>query len=155
MNVYKQRVLNIARALRESPNPEAFDMSSVVDSACGTPYCAFGHYAARADLQDAFWVGRHSCEALGFVPMYRDTGRFVEFNGVNVQLHFGLSHDEINAMFGGGSGCGRARTALDAAKWLEAFAERKWPAKADDSFKRFLSAALRPVETCSAARSAS
>lgn len=59
-----RRLLNVARALRESPNPKAFTMlrfvhgddsfSNTVGSAadwCGTPACALGHYGSRTDLQ--------------------------------------------------------------------------------------------------------
>lgn len=51
--VQRKRLLNVARALRDSPDPSAFDMRWY-NHPCGTPACAAGHYAARRDLQRSF-----------------------------------------------------------------------------------------------------
>ena len=60
--IYRQRLLNVVRALRESPKPKAFSMDWYGYGPneafpCGTPQCALGHYAAREDLQDFLRLG--------------------------------------------------------------------------------------------------
>lgn len=97
----KEALLNVAKALRESPNPEQFDMSRYVN-ACGTPACAFGHYAAREDLQEVFSINTTA-----------DPNRFphqgVHLRATEVQVnyaqplvveHFGLKHWQLNELFG-------------------------------------------------------
>jgi hypothetical protein len=129
MNIYKRRVLNIARALRESPNPDKFYMSSVLDRTCGTPSCAFGHYVCRTDLQDEF--APRILDGFGWAPYFVD-GRYALFMRAEVHNHFGLTAGEADLLFNGGTGCGFAetprseRTALAAAEFIERFAAKKW-----------------------------
>lgn len=45
----KERLLNVAKALRESTTPPDLFTMRFVMRECGTPACALGHYAARGD----------------------------------------------------------------------------------------------------------
>jgi hypothetical protein len=49
----KKRLLDVARACREAPDPSKFTMAGYANR-CGSPACALGHYAVRTDLQDKF-----------------------------------------------------------------------------------------------------
>ena len=118
--VYKQRLLNVAKALRESPTPPAdftMDWYSVPD--CGTPSCALGHYAYRADLQDAFAPGYNEGSL-----RTRDGDRIYYYD-YRVRAHFGLDADEAKELFSG-SGCDNAKSAVAAATYIEAFVARKY-----------------------------
>ena len=126
-NLYRARLLNVAKALRESPKPEKFDMSDVIHP-CGTPACAFGHYAWRTDLQDAF-------EPLAVGDMgwwdvvFADTKKHCRYYGSEVRDHFGLTQDELDELFEE-TGCGGAKTPIEAAEYVEAFVDRKYPVTA-------------------------
>jgi hypothetical protein len=124
MNLYKQRVLNVARALRESPDPDKFYMGDVIHN-CGTPACAFGHYVCRTDLQDSFVPRQHSI-VRGWGAYWKDSGAYALYFAEETRLHFGLDLEEHHKIFAGG-GCGGAKTATDAAMFIELFAENKWP----------------------------
>ncbi len=123
MNVYKQRILNIARALRESPNPHRFTMTAY--SRCRTPACALGHYAFRADLQNKFYLGFGEGEGV------MSDGRHCIQSGLAcnsrlIQGHFGINQAEAFRLFNT-NGCGNAGNAIAAADYLEKFAREKWP----------------------------
>ena len=120
------RLLNVARALRESPNPEKFSMD-VYAHPCGTPACAFGHYAARPDLQSAFRLEDGTpVSAEGICRMY-----YLE----DVLDHFGITIEDARELFSGGGdpfevedeyrkcGCGGAKTAIEAAEFVERWVE--------------------------------
>lgn len=111
-DIYKHRLLNVAKALRESPNPEDFDMTRFTH--CGTPACALGHYAARPDLQQSF-----SISASGL--LIGEKGLRVSHDGCSVMSHFGLTADEAEDLFGM-SGCEGAMTTDDAASYIEHYA---------------------------------
>lgn len=126
MNVFKQRLLNVARSLRESAAPRKFTMMGY--GHCGTPQCALGHYAYRRDLQDVFSLGRAE---QGEDDPALVGGRYVIQNGVScssqaIREHFHLSQPQASELFSG-SGCKRASTPIEAALYIEAFAERRWP----------------------------
>lgn len=112
-----ERLLNVAKALRESPNPEKFHMSAYARS-CGTPACALGHYAARTDLQQAFIL------SLGF--LCTDYGAEIAFHSPKVRSHFDISREEAEELFSP-DGCGGARTALEAARYVENFVRERTP----------------------------
>lgn len=143
--IQEKRLLNVARALRESQNPERFTMAGFVwgdrllglkdswvkpqveESWCGTPACALGHYAGRTDLQKTFKIRKN----LDFSPdgpsaaiVDRDGITLDHIDGQLVQDHFGLNNEEVVELFGA-TGCNRARTPLDAAKYIEAFVRLK------------------------------
>jgi|SRR5882724_1156057 len=120
MNIYKQRLLNTARAVRESPAPRRFHMGDYLHPD-GVPSCVIGHYCARSDLQNIWRImGGH---IIPIVPYY-----------TILHEHLGITSEENGSLFGA-SGCGNAKTVEEAARYIEAFVERKWPeAKLDPAF---------------------
>lgn len=123
---YKQRLLNVARALREGPNPDQFDMGDVIYS-CGTPGCAFGYYVSRTDLQDAFKpIQIEEDGEISWTSAWAESGKHVGYYDPEVAEHFGIDADEQFKLFEA-DGCGRARTAIEAAEFIERFAAKKWP----------------------------
>jgi hypothetical protein len=118
--VNAERLLNVAKALRESPAPEKFDMGDYVDFECGTPACALGHYGARRDLQNVFVIDGGSVEGFGLSTVDRGAPFFR-----TVIEHFGLEPGEDDELFGT-DGCGEAKTAIEAAEYIERWvAERQ------------------------------
>jgi len=124
-NVYKQRLLNVAKALRESPAPDQFRMDDVIND-CGTPACAFGHYACRADLQSAYCPQViHFDRGDVWHVVLSGTSTHVSYTGQHVREHFGLDRSEVTELFEG-DGCGMANTANEAANYIEQFVARKY-----------------------------
>lgn len=121
--IHKIRLLNVARALRESPNPGGFSMG-VEFHECGTPACAWGHYVSRTDLQDHFIATPEDRED-GFARSII-SGEMLIYDDGEVMQHFGVTKHEISDLFCA-SGCNKAATAIEAAEWIEQFAQRKWP----------------------------
>jgi hypothetical protein len=116
--VNKERLLNVARALRESPNPDQFNMSWFANH-CGTPACAFGHYAARADLQSAFELRPKSDDLV-----WQKGGDDFVFVGAAAMLeHFDITKAQATELFCE-DGCKYALTAIEAAEYIEAFVAR-------------------------------
>lgn len=113
----KQRLLNVAKALRESPDPTHFTMG-VYGHACGTPACAFGHYAERRDLQSEFIL------CCGLVSSVRHDGTREPWTTQSVADHFGIGTEEVDELFAG-DGCGEATTIERAAAYIERFVARK------------------------------
>lgn len=109
----KERLLNVAKALRESPSPHMFTMVHY-GHACGTPACALGHYAARTDLQDAFELTQS-----GFL-VTTDAGDGRHRTLFKTLEHFGINNDQENNLFGL-RGCAEARTPIEAAEYIERF----------------------------------
>jgi hypothetical protein len=111
----KERLLNVAKALREAPEPEKFTMTHMVHD-CGTPACAMGHYAARGDLQDVFVIDRGMRQKFAYVTLSN--------GGHNVwpsmMKHFDISRVECDELFEV-DGCDRAETAIAAAEFIERF----------------------------------
>jgi hypothetical protein len=116
--VNKDRLLNVARALREAKTAECdFDMSFYVHE-CGTPACALGHYAARRDLQDRFKIVVGAAHS--FLANASD-GRSVMPG--DVAGHFAISIHDAGDLFDV-DGCGGAKTPAVAAAFIEAFVAR-------------------------------
>lgn len=128
----KERLLNVARALRESPNPEQFHMSSYGHN-CNTPCCAIGHYAARPDLQDAFALDKYGWLILR-------NGDSTNYFRPEVLEHFDITPAQASALFSGETdgddfdedgvptqvwGCDSAKTAIEAAEFIEAFCDQE------------------------------
>lgn len=125
----KARLLRVALALREARNPK-FDMIDYLHP-CGTPACAFGHYAVRTDLQGDFRVDRDGgrfavyltdkgLNLLGYGHLYNTfAGSF------NHTTHFEITTDEWDTLFSH-KGCAGAKTAIQAADFIEKFAHAKW-----------------------------
>lgn len=112
----KERLLNVAKALRESKNPRGFTMNVV--HKCGTPACAIGHYAARRDLQEEIQLPSSRSDngslIIGVWGAAKLTGGWTRF----VSDHFDIEPEQVDELFGF-SGCGKARTAIQAAKYIE------------------------------------
>jgi hypothetical protein len=134
----KERLLNVAKALRESPKPERFDMDGYMHP-CGTPSCAFGHYAVRADLQDVF-TGRAAPEIWKGVDVIGGDAD-ISYVDETVLEHFDITEAQADRLFASKDMAeeyveeGRAdpeaflalsaNTAIAAAEWIERFvAER-------------------------------
>lgn len=131
--IQRKRLLNVARALRESPKPEDFTMVGYANL-CGTPACALGHYAARTDLQKVFrlvvsvYVANYDGNRytnpplrLRARPRVRDA---IGYAHTEVLEHFGINVPAAEELFGS-RGCNRAQTAIEAAEYIERFvAER-------------------------------
>lgn len=116
----KERLLNVAKALRESPDPDVFDMGEIFHS-CGTPSCAFGHYVWRTDLQDEFEQVSLSPGSAGWAIWSKTKGRLVIYERA-VAEHFDLTEDQSNELFDPGCGLDRVcETHLEAANYIENF----------------------------------
>lgn len=113
-----ERLLLVARALRESPNPSNFDMNRVA-TPCGSPACALGHYAARGDLQQSFEL-LTSCRLVRYFSDNEPSCR-VDFDSPPVWHHFGFdedSWDDFSLLFSA-RGCGGAKSPIEAAEYIE------------------------------------
>ena len=108
--VHSKRLLNVAKALRESPQPIMFSMRRFVQH-CGTPMCALGHYACRLDLQRTFRI-KNRCLTVD--------GDDIGFDSVKVETHFGISGRECEDLFDA-IGCDNAQTNIQAAEYIEGF----------------------------------
>jgi hypothetical protein len=118
----KERLLNVAKALRESEKPHEFDMGDYVND-CGTPACALGHYAFRTDLQTLCVIKNRGDGS--FLIEYRehDDERGydrLDFDDGSVLEHFGISIEEAEDLFSS-NGCGEAQTPNEAAEYIERF----------------------------------
>lgn len=100
---------------------------------CGTPACALGHYAARTDLQrllkivvvkDKEYGGVEYAKLAFFGDKASSDETCPDYEDPKFEEHFGLSSNEMEELFGN-AGCGDARTALQAAKYIENFVKRK------------------------------
>lgn len=127
MNIHAQRLLDVARATRETSVPDNFTMRYFGD--CGSPACALGNYAVRRDLQRVFYLGKLPGSSTRlFLLSVADNGLvscLVSCNEGLVQRHFGISEAEAVELFSG-VGCGHAQTPEAAAAYIEAFVARKW-----------------------------
>lgn len=139
MNIYAQRLLNVARACRETPAPDKFDMGWERHS-CGTPGCAFGNYACRTDLQSSFMPKTTSFGGKGLSIV---DGGFVNWDHNEVREHFGITLREQRELFHW-EGCGGATSHLQAAEYIEAFVARKWPAPAPPNWRAIAASPLIP-----------
>lgn len=109
----KERLLNVAKACRETKFPDAFTMEKFGHN-CNTPACALGNYAIRDDLQSTFSL-RRSGELRP-----RDEDRFIGFDDDEVLDHFGLTYEQSNELFSP-YGCAEAQTPNEAAEFIERF----------------------------------
>lgn len=130
-----ERVLNLAKAVRETKYPEKFSMNSYVHP-CGTPACALGNYAAREDLQSEFKLELVKDEFGDFFRIaYADERTSVDFWDSRVRSHFDITDREATLLFGPVDPhpeegteerlANVAKTPLEAAEYIERFvAER-------------------------------
>lgn len=124
MSIYARRLLDVAKACRESLHASKFNMHCEVHYECGTPGCAVGNYAARPDLQDVFTIGRDAGSSGYTMRIYgKPSGCFwIESPACD---YFGITPDEGNALFGS-RGCADAQTTIEAAEYIEGFVAKKW-----------------------------
>ena len=115
--IHRKRLLNVARALREDPDPERFTMAYF--SSCGTPACALGHYAFRKDLQKTFYLRKER----GWLGLVKSRKEDLGIDSDHVLDHFGIEMGESEELFGD-HGCGGAKTPIEAATYIEKFVER-------------------------------
>lgn len=128
------RLLDVARALRDASRKgwslemgrygksQQFAEGSlaeyVTEQNCGTPACALGHYAVRRDLQKILHLDRDGAFVFAGLDVC------ASYTNRQLQEYFQLNEDESEELFSSW-GCNRAQTALQAAKYIEAFVERK------------------------------
>lgn len=110
----KPRLLNLIKALQESPAPERFTMDDYVHP-CGTPACVLGHYAARSDLQDFLTAPRD-----GWQEVQTTSGERVPYWDQLVLQHFDIAYSQACELFST-YGCGRAKTVDEAIAYLRRF----------------------------------
>lgn len=151
--VQSKRLLNVARALREAyaarkkfnMDKFVFGQASAIDDGeydfdsnsycgsvnneaefCGTPACALGHYGARTDLQRVLKVAYlKSDDGVKYAKLqFFGTNEDVDFSSHRLQDHFGLDVNELHELFDY-DGCGGAKTALQAAKYIERLVAKK------------------------------
>ncbi len=105
-------ILDTADALHKKRGEPLYNQEDYVHS-CGSPACALGHYAAntRGFTLDRAW-GEYCRKGLSFTW---DCGAAKEF---------GLSTSEATELFYY-NGCGEAKTAKQAAKYIRSFVKRK------------------------------
>jgi hypothetical protein len=115
----KERLLKVAKALRESRAPDDFTMERFGNH-CGTPACAMGHYAARRDLQRTFRFGKAYLAAPRPTLLYAKTDKCAYIDHEEVLDHFGITYGQSDQLFGP-HGCGNAQTANEAANYIERF----------------------------------
>lgn len=120
----KERLLNVAKSLRESPNPDKFDMSYHLDHECGTPACAFGHYAARQDLQSTFRVARDPRFHAYGIETTDGENQNVWWDDQCVREHFDITYDEARLLFFS-DGCDYAKSPNEAAEYIERFVAQR------------------------------
>ncbi len=122
--IHKERLTSVVKALRDSPDPERFNMDRLTHP-CGAPACALGHYAARDDLQEMFVLvpQEHWYPGSGLRLKAAPTKQ-VSYTSRVVREHFGLTPAETHELFSA-SGCGEAKSADQAAMYIERFVARK------------------------------
>jgi len=140
-NQQATNLLNVATALRDSLQPEKFTMNRFANfrwdkffsrfdkhtdvkderviAACGSPACALGHYAARNDLQNTFYLD-YDTNAIRSIRFNRP----LQLNGHLVRREFGISCMEAEELFGG-IGCDNALSPNAAANYIENFLYNK------------------------------
>lgn len=121
--VQRKRLLNVARACRETKTPDLFTMRAFAHP-CGTPACALGNYAARRDLQRSFYLVNRVQGSEPYWLQPAGTTYTVGFDGQEVHEHFGIDYDESQELFGP-NGCRSASTGNKAADYIERFVEAK------------------------------
>jgi hypothetical protein len=115
-----RRLLRLAAYLREHARRQDFEMHVQVNE-CGTPACAFGHYASMP--RTPFKIGTSSRNQFMHV-MHRGSQRSAFFGDKESCDHFGVSYAEVRELFDF-CGCGCADTPKQAARYIERFVQRR------------------------------
>jgi hypothetical protein len=111
-------ILDVADAEHRARGEKVYDQSNFVHQSCGTPACALGHYAAysrRWELEPSRWGD--------IVPQLKNAPPS-DFIDQQVRAEFGIDFGEFRELFGV-DGCGGAKTAKQAAKYIRKFVARK------------------------------
>lgn len=110
------KILDTADALHKKRGERPYYQGAIIHP-CGTPACAIGHYAAHTPSR--FRVNKRD-ESVSYLP-----STILDDHEARIaQAEFGISFDEGIEVFGW-SGCGKARTAKQAAKYIRSFVRRK------------------------------
>ena len=104
-------ILDVADAEHRKKKEPTYDQTEIVHP-CGTPACAVGHWAAANPDR---WQIRNECT-------YLKGSRLGPISAVCEE--FVISDDEYRELFGM-SGCGEAKTAKQAAKYIRRFVKRR------------------------------
>ena len=113
--IHKQRLLNVAKACRETAHPAAFTMFYFGHD-CGTPACAMGNYAFRRDLQRTFILRGQDVLTKASDSDLR--------TWIDMRVHFGITEAETVELFDT-DGCGGAETHEQAATYIEKFVVKR------------------------------
>jgi hypothetical protein len=111
-----KRLLDVARACRETRHPRKFSMR-LFSYDCKTPACALGNYAHRADLQNRFRL-----MPMGLALI--DGRRALACDSEEIRDYFSLSIPEAGELFCS-TGCNDAKTPRQAAEYIEFFVDRR------------------------------
>lgn len=128
-----KRLLNVAKALREAPEPKKFRMDQwgyETQHKCGSPACALGHFAARRDLQKAFSLDKFGEIESRTGDVFTDAEKYF---GLNTESYDDVFNDSESEVFNDSesdllfneNGCGGAKTAKAAALFIERFVAKK------------------------------
>lgn len=151
-NTQAQRLLNVAKSLRESKTPKRFTMNKFVwgemdrlaydlrdvnaekfvqkeRDFCGTPACALGHFGARTDLQSLLKIRTRVVDGEKIAGLEysrglsEDQDKLVSYLDKRVQKYFGIDEGEADRLFGP-DGCGNAKSVNAAANFIERFVQK-------------------------------
>lgn len=86
---------NLIAIMADLPDTRGLDMDCY--HKCGTPSCVLGHYAARRDIQNTFYLGKTHSLCITGDP----TGRHIHFNDTTVLNEFGITHCDATDLFDG------------------------------------------------------
>jgi hypothetical protein len=129
--IYAKRLLKVAQACRETTIPQAFTMEKMFYGdttergikpkfSIGTPACALGLFASRKDLQRIMEIKLIEYEPGRQFAAATIPGTGGRFSGERLRRYFGLDETEYACLFYS-KGCGRAKTAIQAAEFIEFF----------------------------------
>ncbi len=103
-------ILEAADDIHDKRKEPSYDQYSYMHS-CGTPACALGHYVAS----NKRWV------LINRIPFLKNGNKDLR---QDTKDEFGITSDESDQLFGP-TGCGRARTAKQAAWYIRQFLDEK------------------------------
>ena len=132
--LHKKRLLNVAKACRETKYAKIFAMDAFgyAGKGCGTPACALGNYAFRRDLQRSYKLDGNDIQTNDCASVFNYGDEFYEHGGFEawgeMKQHFGLTQTEMDELFSA-HGCGGAKTNIAAAEYIENFVLRQQESK--------------------------
>jgi hypothetical protein len=131
------RLLNVAKAVREHPEPKRFSMSCYIHGDkhsggagarkfpkhwCGTPACALGTFGSRTDLQRMLVINTIEDWNGNAKPQlsYRSDGHQAYLDSKVMLKYFSIDYHQAQQLFSP-EGCGGATTPIEAAAYIEKF----------------------------------